>query len=207
VLGPFETNCYVVRPEPSQPGDPCWIVDAGFDPAGLIALVRDRGLRPELLILTHGHGDHIAGVREVRGTWPSIPLLIHEAERDWPGDPDLNLSAAIGIPVAAPAPDRLLRDGDELQLAGSHWRVLHTPGHSPGGITLYSEADGVALVGDALFAGSVGRTDFPGSDPRTLARSIREKLYTLPDETIAYPGHGPETTIGHEKSTNPFVRG
>ncbi len=206
MLGPFETNCYVVRPEPSQPGDPCWIVDAGFDPADLIALVRERWLRPELLILTHAHGDHIAGVRDVRATWPSVPLLIHEAEHDWPGDPDLNLSAAIGIPVAAPAPDRLLRDGDELQLAGSRWRVLHTPGHSPGGITLYSEADGVALVGDALFAGSVGRTDFPGSDASTLARSIREKLYTLPDKTTVYPGHGPLTTIGREKKTNPFVR-
>lgn len=204
-LGPFETNCYVAQPEPAMPGDPCWIVDAGFDPEQLIALVRERSLRPELLILTHAHGDHIAGIREVLAAFPGLPLLIHEAEREWLADPALNLSLAIGMPVTAPAPDRLLREGDMLTLAGSEWKVLHTPGHSPGGITLYNAADGVALVGDALFAGSVGRTDFPGSDPRTLARSIREKLYTLPDETLVYPGHGPGTTIGVEKRTNPFV--
>jgi hydroxyacylglutathione hydrolase len=208
-LGPFETNCYVVRPEPARAGDPCWIVDAGFEPGDLIAMVREHGLRPELLILTHAHGDHIAGVRDVLAAWPKppVPILIHEAEREWLADPSLNLSLAIGMPVTTPGPDRVLREGDVLALGDSEWKVLHTPGHSPGGITLYNAADGVALVGDALFAGSVGRTDFPGSDPRTLARSIREKLYTLPDETVVYPGHGPETTIGVEKRTNPFVRG
>ncbi len=207
MLGPFETNCYVVRPERAGRGDPCWIVDAGFDPGELIALARERDLRPELLILTHAHGDHIAGVRDVLAVWPGLPILIHEAEREWLTDAELNLSLAIGMPVTAPGPDRVLREGDVLTLAGSEWKVLHTPGHSPGGITLYNAADGVALVGDALFAGSVGRTDFPGSDPRTLARSIREKLYALPEETVAYPGHGPSTTIGVEKRTNPFVRG
>lgn len=207
MLGPFETNCYVVRPEPLARGGPCWIVDAGFEPGALVSLVRDRALRPELLILTHAHGDHIAGVREVLAAYPGLPLLIHEAEAEWLSDPDLNLSAAIGMPVTTPRADRLLKGGDVLELAGSRWRVLHTPGHSPGGITLHNAEDRAALVGDALFAGSVGRTDFPGSDAGTLARSIREKLYTLPDETVAYPGHGPETTIGREKRTNPFVRG
>ncbi len=213
-LGPLETNCYVVRPDPAGVGDPCWIVDAGFERDDLIGLVRERGLLPELLILTHAHADHIAGVRDVRAVWPALPILMHEAEREWPGDPELNLSVGIGIPVTAPGPDRVLREGDVLTLgtpdrpeACTTWKVLHTPGHSPGGITLYNGVDGVALVGDALFAGSVGRTDFPGSDPRTLARSIREKLYTLPDETVVYPGYGPSTTIGVEKRTNPFVRG
>ena len=103
------------------------------------------------------------------------------------------------------APDRWLNEGDQLKIGDLVFDVYHTPGHSPGGITLWCEAEGVALVGDSLFAGSVGRTDFPGSDPRTLERSIRTKLYTLPPETKVYPGHGPTTTIGAEMASNPYV--
>lgn len=202
-LGPFETNCYVVR---VAGGETCWIVDAGFEPGELIDSVRGAGLRPEALVLTHAHADHIAGVRETLEAFPGTPVWIHEAEADWLGDPRLNLSAAMGMGVTAPGPDALLEHGQELALGASCWRVLHTPGHSPGGITLYCESAGIALVGDALFAGSIGRTDFPGSSFETLALSIREHLYTLPDRTRALPGHGPETTIGREKLGNPFVR-
>lgn len=207
-LGLYGTNCYVV----TGPGHaaaserPAWIVDAGLDPQELIASVRGRGLRPELLVLTHAHLDHIAGVGEVRRAFPGIQILVHEAEEAWLNDPLLNLSAMTGEPVTAPGPDRTLREGDVLELGGQAWAVLHTPGHSPGGISLYNAAAGIVIAGDALFAGSIGRTDFPGSDPRTLADSIRRKLYTLPDETIVYPGHGPPTTIGREKRSNPFVR-
>lgn len=206
VLGPFETNCYVVRSAGAAPGSPCWIVDAGYDPGALIDRVRELRLRPEAVVLTHAHGDHIAGLRDVRAAWPGVPVMIHQAERDWPADPELNLSAMVGLPVTAPPADRLLREGEVLTLDGSTWTVLHTPGHSPGGITLHCADAGVALVGDALFAGSVGRTDFPGSDARTLARSIRTRLYTLPDDTVVFPGHGPATTIGREKHANMFVR-
>jgi hydroxyacylglutathione hydrolase len=202
-LGPWETNCYVVRV--GGPHD-CWIIDAGFEPGAMIARVRGLGLRPAALILTHAHLDHIAGVREVLAAFPGTPVMIHEAEREWLVDPELNLSAAIGMPVTAPAPDALLRDGQVLELDGLSWRVLHTPGHSPGGVSLVNAEHATALVGDALFAGSVGRTDFPGSSPEVLARSIREKLYVLPDATRVLPGHGPATTIGREKATNPFVR-
>jgi glyoxylase-like metal-dependent hydrolase (beta-lactamase superfamily II) len=111
------------------------------------------------------------------------------------------------MPVSAPGPDRLLRDGDVLRLGELDWRVLHTPGHSPGSITLHQPHLGVAIVGDALFAGSIGRTDFPGSDFDTLARSIRERLYTLPGSTRVLPGHGEPTTIARERAGNPFVRG
>ena len=161
-------------------------------------------------MLTHAHCDHIAGAFDVvkafsQGGAGALPVWVHEAERDWLSNPMLNLSALMGLPVTAPEAARLLREGDELELAGEKWRVLHTPGHSPGGITLWHEASGTAIVGDALFAGSIGRTDFPGSSFEVLARSIREKLYKLPDETRVLPGHGPETTIGREKRSNPFV--
>lgn len=111
----------------------------------------------------------------------------------------------MGMMVTARGPDRTVDEGDTLSIAGRSWRVFHTPGHSPGSITLYDAAGGVALVGDTLFAGSVGRTDFPGCSAATLADSIRTKLYTLPDSTKILPGHGPATTVGAEKRSNPFV--
>jgi hydroxyacylglutathione hydrolase len=205
VLGPFATNCYLYAPS-AAPGSPCWIIDAGLDPGALIDAVRASGLRPEKLILTHAHLDHMAGVDEVSAAFEGLELLVHEAEREWLTNPDLNLSGGYGVPMTCREADRLLHDDDELTIGDETWRVLHTPGHSPGGITLYNADRGVAFVGDTLFAGSIGRHDFPGSDFDTLARSIRTRLYSLPDETVALPGHGPETLIGREKRSNPFVR-
>lgn len=205
-LGPFQTNCYVV----DSGGPECWIVDASFQPAAMIAWIRSKGLAPKALILTHAHVDHIAGVAEVRAAFPGVPVLIHGAESAWLNDPMLNLSAMMGGDVTAPGPDREIVEGDVLELGESRWKVLHTPGHSPGGITLWcedSDAGSVAIVGDSLFAGSIGRTDFPGSAFETLERSIQEKLYTLPETTKVYPGHGPATTVGREKQSNPYVRG
>lgn len=203
-LGPWATNSYIVR----APGrTACWVIDPSFEPERLIARLRAEGLEPAAVVLTHAHVDHIAGVGAVVGAFPGTPVWIHEAEERWLSEPDLNLSSFAGLAVTAPGPDRLLKDGDELELEGTRWRVLHTPGHSPGGIALYCEAGGVALVGDTLFAGSVGRSDFPNSDPRVLERSIRTRLYTLPDATRVLPGHGEETSVGVEKRSNPFVRG
>lgn len=203
-LGPWETNCYVV----SLPGRPeCWIVDVGFDPDPLMRLVRQGGLRPVRIVLTHAHLDHIGGVREVIAELGPIPIAIHEAEADFLLDPDLNLSTFVEMNVTTPPADELLNDGQILSLGESQWRVLHTPGHSPGGITLHHAPSHQAIVGDTLFAGSIGRYDFPTSDGPTLMRSIRERLLTLPDETRVYPGHGPETTVGRERRSNPFLVG
>jgi hydroxyacylglutathione hydrolase len=208
-LGPFETNCYLVYPAEAAAGArgrPCWIVDASFQPSEMTERVRELGLNPEALLLTHAHVDHIAGVDEVLAAFPGTPVLIHAAEKEWLGNPMLNLAAGAGMRTTAHGPDGFLEDGQELELGGSRWRVLYTPGHSPGGVTLYCDAAKAALVGDALFAGSIGRTDFPGCDHDLLMQSIRGRLYALPDETTIYPGHGPTSTIGREKRSNPFVR-
>lgn len=204
VLGPWETNCYVITCGGS---DDCWIVDAGIEPDELIEHVRRAGLTPRAILLTHAHLDHIAGLSALRRAFPRVPVLVHPLEREWLTDAVLNLSAMIGAPVREDPPDGELNDSQQLTLGGSRWIVRHTPGHSPGGVTLYCADAGAAIVGDSLFNGSIGRTDFPGSDHATLVDSIRRVLYSLPPETRVYPGHGPPTTVGREMKSNPFVRG
>ena len=201
-LGGYQTNCYTV-----QSGEHLWVVDAGFEPEPLLQLIGETGLTPEAIVLTHAHSDHIAGIRQVLESYPDVPIWIATEEERWLADPELNLSAYLGQGVTAPPASRLLNDGDELTLGETTWRVLHTPGHSPGGLTFVCDEHGVAIAGDALFANSIGRTDFPGSSHEQLVESIRTKLYALPDETRVLPGHGPETTIGREKRSNPFVPG
>jgi glyoxylase-like metal-dependent hydrolase (beta-lactamase superfamily II) len=210
VLGPFETNCFVVRVEGAAAGADraeCWIVDCGFEPEPMLDAIDARNLRPTALLLTHAHPDHIAGVELARSRYRPLPVLLHEAERGFCSDPMLNLSAAIGMPVSCAEPERWLHGGETLELAGTRWRVLHAPGHSPGGVIYVNDASRQAIVGDTLFAGSVGRSDFPTSNPAALRRTLREVLMGLPDDVTIHPGHGPATTIGRERRTNPFVTG
>lgn len=206
-LGDWMTNCYVVHRESPQLKDrPCWIIDAGFSPEPLIAYIREHGLTPAAVILTHCHVDHIAGLEILKAVWPGLPIYVHEAEREFLTEPALNLSIALDEPIEAPPATNIMRDGDELTLDGFRFTARHTPGHSPGGTSLYNAEHGVVFAGDVLFHGSVGRTDFPTSQGAALLRSIREQLLTLPDTTRVYPGHGPATTIGNERRSNPFLR-
>jgi glyoxylase-like metal-dependent hydrolase (beta-lactamase superfamily II) len=201
-LGEWMTNCYVVA---AASGD-CWIVDTGFSPRPMLEAIERQGLTPRRILLTHAHVDHIGGLAQVQQAYPDLPIFIHEAEQAFPTDPMLNLSAALTEEIVAPEPTGILQHGQTLELDSYSFEVRHTPGHSPGGITLYCQQQGVALVGDALFAGGIGRTDFPTSDHATLIEAIKTQLMTLPDETRVLPGHGPETTIGHERNTNPFLQ-
>jgi glyoxylase-like metal-dependent hydrolase (beta-lactamase superfamily II) len=203
ILGDFETNCYVVRAEESATD--CLVIDIGFNPDELVGALAEKKQNPVAVVLTHGHADHIVGLDHVRQRFPRIKVYIHELDAPMLGDANANLSAFVeGAYTAEPA-DVLLRDGDIVEEAGIRLEVLHTPGHTPGGICLYARQEGLVFVGDTLFADSVGRTDFPGGDMGQLIRSIKNKLLSLPDSTVAYPGHGSRTTIGRERRANPFL--
>lgn len=200
-LGDWMTNCYVV-----STGDRAWIVDAGFEPAALLDYVAVSNLTVEKIILTHAHVDHIAGLEQIHQAHSDAPILIHADEAAFLTDPALNLSAMLPDPIIAPTPTQTLAQGDTLSLSDLSFEVRHTPGHSPGGISLINLDHRVALVGDALFSGSIGRYDFPTSDGALLQQSIREQLMSLPDDTRVLSGHGPETTIGHERLHNPYLK-
>jgi hydroxyacylglutathione hydrolase len=185
----------------------CWIVDPGFAPQAdeLAAAVARRELTPQAIVLTHCHPDHVAGVEVIRAKRPDVPLWAPRDEAHMLDDPHANLSAQMGMSVVAPPADRLLAPGETLQLGELSWQVLDVSGHSPGGLAYYCRAAAVVLTGDALFAGSIGRYDFPGSSGDRLLKNIHEHLLTLPPETVVYSGHGPTTTIGRERRYNPFL--
>ncbi len=202
-LGPFQARCVVVA---ADGGRDAFVVDPGFDAEVMVEEVRREGLVPSTVILTHAHLDHAYGVAEVKAAFPAARLLLHPA--DLPLHENLAMqAAAFGFPAPEhAAPDGWLADGEELPLGRRRLLVRHAPGHSPGHVVLVSlDGPPLAIVGDVLFAGSVGRTDLWGGSFETLARSIREVLYTLPENTRVIPGHGPETTIGEEAAGNPFV--
>lgn len=201
-LGDWMTNCYVLHVAGSTN---CWIVDAGFKPEPLIEYVRQHKLEPTQVLLTHGHVDHIASLSAMRAFWPGVSILIHESEKAFLTEPMLNLSSALDQALIAPEATATLDPAQRLTLDGYEFEVRHTPGHSPGGVSLYQEQEQIVFVGDALFAGSVGRHDFPSSNGPLLFESIRSQLLSLPDDTKVMSGHGPDTTIGEERRHNPYL--
>ena len=206
LVGPLQACCYLVAPDDAPDAA---IVDPGGDAELITTQLRAHKLDPKLILLTHGHIDHIAAVAELKATFPDAQICIHEADAPMLRDPGAALASLIGIAFTPTEPDRLLADGDTVALGPHTFEVIHTPGHTPGGIALRvalaDQAD-VAFSGDTLFAGGIGRTDFPGGSYTQLLESIRQRLFTLPDDTILYPGHGDPTTVAEERNTNPFLK-
>jgi hydroxyacylglutathione hydrolase len=201
-LGPVGTNCFVVGDEVTGRAA---VVDPGGDAPRVVAVLQRLGLTAEVIVLTHAHFDHVGGVRELRDA-TGAPVAIGESEAPLLAVAAERGASLFGLTIPKPpAPDRLLHDGELVILGGRPFRVVHTPGHSPGHICLLG--DGIAFVGDVVFQGSIGRTDLPGGDHDALLRSIARYLLPLPDETVLYNGHGPATTIGRERRTNPFLAG
>ena len=199
-VGSLGTNCYIAYCENTKKAV---IIDPGGDAAKILAAVSREGLAVEAIINTHGHADHVlANVKVQQAT--GAPLWIHGGDADMLGSGSRNLSAFLGGATSCGKADRLLSDGEVLPVGDFSLTVLHTPGHTPGGISLLTGK--TVFVGDTLFAESIGRTDFPGGSYSQLINSIKEKLMVLDDEVKAYPGHGPATTIGWERRQNPFIQ-
>jgi hydroxyacylglutathione hydrolase len=204
VLGAYQTNSYVLRP--SSNSSDCIIIDTGLQSEELADFLKKSKLNPLALILTHGHPDHTTGVSVLREDFPQIQVYIHALDAKLLVSPPSLLVAMAGIRLRrAASADVLIEGPTTVEIAGIVLEVFHTPGHTPGGICLYSKEDGIVFVGDTLFEGSVGRADL-GGDMAQLINSIKQKLLTLPDETIVCPGHGPQTTIARERAYNPFLQ-
>lgn len=198
--GPLDVNCYIISDGDSEEAV---VIDPGGDGERIEELLRRNSLRPVNLVDTHGHFDHIGGNAYLMSAFPGIELCLHED--------DLPLLRSAGehadywnMPFEdSPEPTRLLHGGELVRAGSLELEVMHTPGHSPGGISLYTP--GHVFTGDALFSGSIGRTDLPGGDHVRLVASIRERILVLPLDTVVHPGHGPETTVGEEAIHNPFL--
>lgn len=202
VLGAVATNCYLVINEKTKEAI---VVDPADRADVILRKAAEKDLTLRAIFLTHGHGDHILAVPELREK-AGIPVYACRAEEALLQDPKQNLTSMLfGKPLSLKA-DILADDGEELNVGGMKFRLLFTPGHTPGGCCYYNEEDGVLFSGDTLFAGSVGRTDFPGGSMKTLMRSLAEKILCLPDSVRVYPGHQEDTTVGEERLYNPYFR-
>jgi glyoxylase-like metal-dependent hydrolase (beta-lactamase superfamily II) len=200
----FAENTYVVW---RQGRSDALVIDPGLEPERILDCLRDNGLTVAAVLNTHGHADHIAGNRVLKKAFPQAPLLIGEHDEVMLADAFANLSALFGAPLTSPPADRTVKEGDVLELAGLALEVRFIPGHSPGHVVFVAHDVRPVRVfgGDVLFRGSIGRYDFPGGDGALLLDGIRKKLFDLPDDTVVYPGHGPTTTTGVEKESNPYL--
>ena len=205
VSSPFEENTYIAHIEGKSD---CLVIDPGLEPEKILHYLDEHGLTPAAILNTHGHSDHIGGNEALKRRWPDCPLVVGAGDADKLTDARRNLSADFGMPVVSPPADVTLADGELYAAAGFELETRDVPGHTPGHVVYLCRGHNPAIVffGDVIFAGSIGRTDFPGGDFRQLLEGIRSRLFDLPDDTVLLSGHGPPTTVGEEKRTNPFVR-
>lgn len=200
VLGEVSTDCYIMYNDETKKAI---IIDPADDAFRIDSVVKELGLLPEAILLTHAHFDHIMAADELRNKY-NAKIYCHEEEAEVAANPGMNLSSRFcnGFVLLV---DEKLKDKEVIELAGFKIQVLHTPGHTKGSACYYLEEEGILFSGDTLFAGSVGRSDFPTGSSAIIIRSVRGTLAELPDETVVYPGHGEQTDIGYEKQNNPFM--
>ncbi len=198
--GVYAANCYLVYSENTKEAI---VIDPGGDDDDIIARIKELGLDVKYIILTHGHGDHIAGVKGIK-EYTNAPVAIHRDDEYMLKDGAINFSSSMAMGTVELNADILLEDGDILNFGDLEAEIIHTPGHTPGGISI--KIGDSLFTGDTLFAGSIGRTDFPKGSYEAIMDSINNRLMKYPDETIVYPGHGPSSTIKNEKASNPYVK-
>jgi glyoxylase-like metal-dependent hydrolase (beta-lactamase superfamily II) len=203
-VGPLQTNCYLVRGGEGPAGA---VIDPGGDAGRIVDRCAEEDIRPELILNTHAHMDHIGANGALKDEFPEAELCIGRREAGNLEEPGANLSAMFGIPVSSPPADREVGDGQAVEFGDVVLRVVETPGHTPGHVCFLArdEDPPQLFCGDLVFRGGVGRTDFPGGSTQRLRESIREKVLSLPDETVLWPGHGERTTVGRERRSNPFL--
>jgi glyoxylase-like metal-dependent hydrolase (beta-lactamase superfamily II) len=202
-VGPFQVNCYLLWNEETSEGV---VIDPGAEAETIKSEMDQFNMTPKAVLLTHGHGDHIAALADICEEFKT-PVYIGAGEEELLTDPHANISAFFDHPIVAPKPDHLVKDGDVIKIAGIRLQVLETPGHTKAGVCYLEEEAGRLFSGDTLFAGGIGRIDLPGGDFKKLLDSIRSQILTLPDSVVVYPGHGPRTTVGTERTSNPWLVG
>lgn len=198
VTGMIEENCYILYSE-----NQALLIDPGDETSKIKDQIEELGVRPIAILLTHTHYDHIGSLEDIRVDY-DVPVYVSSQEQDWLGDPAANLSVNKPYEVIAKPADHLFSSLETLKIGPFTFDVVPTPGHSPGGVSFIFHEDQFVISGDALFKESVGRTDLPGSEPKRLLDGIRKHLFTLPENYAVYPGHGRDTSIGHEKAANPY---